>query len=68
MGIIFSMPAWGFLVRQAEKVRQYTPERWQGVALGAGLAARLVFAIVLLLVSASWLASGTYNPFIYFRF
>jgi hypothetical protein len=28
----------------------------------------LLVVVALLLISGSWLAGGTYNPFIYFRF
>jgi hypothetical protein len=38
-----------------------------GAQLG-GYLVELVLNVALLLVSAAWLAGGTYNPFIYFRF
>ena len=34
----------------------------------AGSATEFGLIVLLLVVSAAWLASGTYNPFIYFRF
>ena len=45
---------------------------WPRPAYLGGLAFGLVFEAVLLvallLISAAWLAGGTYNPFIYYRF
>jgi hypothetical protein len=38
------------------------------VAQAVGMALQLFLVVALLLISASWLAGGTYNPFIYFRF
>ena len=40
-----------------------------GNALGIfGQVLDIVFVLALLVISATWLAGGTYNPFIYFRF
>jgi hypothetical protein len=44
------------------------PSGLQPAAQAAGQAFELLLVTALLLVSASWLAGGTYNPFIYFRF
>jgi alginate O-acetyltransferase complex protein AlgI len=50
----------GLAARRAGKAR---------VLVDAGLAAAGVVALVLVLAAcATWLAAGTYNPFIYFRF
>ncbi len=68
VGVIGSAPVapaiwqWlsGLAARRAGSVR---------VVLEAGLAAAGVVVLVLMLVAAvTWLAAGTYNPFIYFRF
>jgi len=67
-GVIFSTPVW-------DNVRNGLGRRittWPRPAYLGGLAFGLVFEAVLLvallLISAAWLAGGTYNPFIYYRF
>jgi alginate O-acetyltransferase complex protein AlgI len=67
-GVLFSAPLWPWLLRGQKKMIEAIPVQWRfgaetgGAFLQAGLVA-LVFGL-----SAAWLASGTYNPFIYFRF
>ena len=68
LGIVFSMPVWNLALRRAEILRREVPPAWQPALLASGLALRLTITIAVLLISASWLAGGTYNPFIYFRF
>ena len=67
-GIIFAAPVWGTLKNQLVK----TSATWPVPARLGGLAFGLVFETVLLMallvISAAWLAGGTYNPFIYYRF
>jgi len=41
---------------------------WGIASQGIGAAAQLAVVLALLIISAAWLAGGTYNPFIYFRF
>ena len=36
--------------------------------LATGLVLEVILLVGLLIVSAAWLAGGTYNPFIYYRF
>ena len=44
------------------------PAAFQLATYTAGLTVELLLVVALLLISGSWLAGGTYNPFIYFRF
>lgn len=67
-GALFAMPTWGWLRNQVEALRNRLPEGWRGAATGTGLALQCVLVVALLLISGAWLAGGTYNPFIYFRF
>jgi alginate O-acetyltransferase complex protein AlgI len=67
-GVVFATPVWpwlrGTLARWAET---RTGVRQTAVAV-AGLVLDPLLMATLLLISAAWLAGGTYNPFIYFRF
>jgi alginate O-acetyltransferase complex protein AlgI len=67
-GAIFAMPAWGWIGRCARGLQRRLPEVLWPAAQVAGMALQLFLVVALLLISASWLAGGTYNPFIYFRF
>lgn len=67
-GIIFSMPAWSWLKTFLARVQGCVPATFQPVTQNLGLALELLLVVALLLISGSWLAGGTYNPFIYFRF
>jgi alginate O-acetyltransferase complex protein AlgI len=67
-GVVFAMPAWSWLQRGARRVEEWTPAALQPAARTAGQGLQLFLVVALLLISASWLAGGTYNPFIYFRF
>jgi alginate O-acetyltransferase complex protein AlgI len=68
LGVLFSMPFRPWLGRLRGKLMAALP---RGIRPGI-LCADLVFEPVLLMglfiLSAVWLAGGTYNPFIYFRF
>jgi alginate O-acetyltransferase complex protein AlgI len=44
------------------------PAGLQPATQNLGFALELFLVVALLLISGSWLAGGTYNPFIYFRF
>jgi alginate O-acetyltransferase complex protein AlgI len=68
LGVIFALPTWSGLRRNAGDLQRRLPAAWQPAAQAAGLGLQLVLVVALLLVSAAWLAGGTYNPFIYFRF
>jgi alginate O-acetyltransferase complex protein AlgI len=68
LGTMFSMPLWNWIRKGLDRLLAAAPLHLRpfvqtgGVLLEAGLLVG-VFAI-----AAAWLASGTYNPFIYFRF
>jgi alginate O-acetyltransferase complex protein AlgI len=67
-GAIFSVWSWNrfksFCARQAARC----PNPSRAILSNLGSAAEIVFVLALLVISAIWLADGTYNPFIYFRF
>ena len=67
-GVIFSMPAWAYLRNAFGGLQGRVPGPFQPAAYTAGRAVELFLVVALLLISGSWLAGGTYNPFIYFRF
>ncbi|MGD0615251.1 MAG: MBOAT family O-acyltransferase [Verrucomicrobiota bacterium] len=67
-GVLFAMPAWEWILDRARAVRRLLPGMTGTVAETAGLGLELLLVVALLLISAAWLAGGTYNPFIYFRF
>ena len=68
LAILFSTPAWPSFKEALERLCQRIPEQAQPVAQSAGALLEVLLITALLLISASWLAGGTYNPFIYFRF
>jgi alginate O-acetyltransferase complex protein AlgI len=67
-GVIFSMPIWAWISGKARQLHARVPEPLQPAALTAGMTLRLLLVVAALLMSAAWMAGGTYNPFIYFRF
>jgi alginate O-acetyltransferase complex protein AlgI len=68
IGIPFCGPLWGWLKKTCARLGNATPAKYRGGVqiFGAGL--EIVLIVGLLLISSAWLAGGTYNPFIYFRF
>jgi alginate O-acetyltransferase complex protein AlgI len=64
----FCAPLWGKTKSRCAQLAGKIPSQYQtGVRVfGAGLEVTIV--IGLLVISAIWLAGGTYHPFIYFRF
>ncbi len=68
LGLLFSMPVWPGLRNVARRISDAAPGYLQVAAQTAGSVLEAVILVALLLVSAAWLAGGTYNPFIYFRF
>ncbi len=52
----------------AEELRRFLPDRLAPVACWGRRLVEPVLLIALLIVCAAWLADGTYNPFIYYRF
>ena len=67
-GVLFSGPLWGWL---EERWNRLGRDRSGGVTTAleaAGVALEIGLVLLLFIVCAAWLAGGTYNPFIYFRF
>jgi alginate O-acetyltransferase complex protein AlgI len=67
-GCLFSAPLWPWLKTQANRLTAALPPRAQPGTEFAGYLLESALTVALLLISAAWLAGGTYNPFIYFRF
>lgn len=66
--VVFSTPCWPRLRQLLGQLSEKTPAGAQPVIQITGALAELFVLMALLVVSAAWLAGGTYNPFIYFRF
>ena len=68
IGVILSTPVWprltGWLKRDDEASTSVAP----ALLRAFGILIEPLVMIALFVVSAAWLAAGTYNPFIYFRF
>ena len=67
-GALFAMPAWAWCKARLVRALDRLPDGIGKVASAAGMTLECLIIIGLLLVSSVWLAGGTYNPFIYFRF
>jgi alginate O-acetyltransferase complex protein AlgI len=67
-GIPFCGPLWGRIKTSSIRLGQATPVSYRSRVKNVGYFLETVLIMGLLLVSAIWLAGGTYNPFIYFRF
>ena len=68
VGILFSGPLWNWLKRQGSRLASRWPGRAEHALRGAGAIVEMALVVAALVVSCAWLAGGTYNPFIYFRF
>jgi alginate O-acetyltransferase complex protein AlgI len=68
LGIVFSGPSWSGLKRRGSRLIQGSPLGFRPALQAFGATADIALNATLLLVSVVWLAGGTYNPFIYFRF
>jgi alginate O-acetyltransferase complex protein AlgI len=68
LGAAFSLPLWGAIKDFGERISRFMPDKVQPVYFAAGQIIEIVLVLALLLISSAWLAGGTYNPFIYFRF
>ena len=68
IGIPFSCPLWSWLLAKCAKLGSASPLAYRPAVMICGSALEIILIVALLLISAAWLASGTYNPFIYFRF
>ena len=67
-GVVFAMPFLSWLKAAWRKFVEALPGYLQRPVQVFGLALEPLLLAALLLVSSAWLAGGTYNPFIYFRF
>ena len=68
LGLLFSMPLWAAIKNTGAKLGGVIPAGGRGFYFGLGQVIEILLVVVLLVISAAWLAGGTYNPFIYFRF
>lgn len=69
LGMAFSLPLWGSIRATAGRIGERIPHpSVRAVCVGLGELVEVGLTVGLLLISAAWLAGGTYNPFIYFRF
>jgi alginate O-acetyltransferase complex protein AlgI len=68
IGLLLATPVCSWLETWAAGKMENWPERWSLAARAVGAGFQFVTVLALLILSAVWLAGGTYNPFIYFRF
>jgi hypothetical protein len=68
IAVAASAPLLPWLARKREVAGGGTHAAPARLALRAIDALDVVAVVALLILSGAWLASGTYNPFIYFRF
>lgn len=67
-GVVFSMPTWAAIKSAAQKIGAAAPVKLRPGVATFGLVLESALLIFLMLVCSAWLAGGTYNPFIYYRF
>ena len=67
-GAIFATPLLAWLKSTLTRAVDRLPGRASSALTAVGMTVEGVIVIGLLLISSAWLAGGTYNPFIYFRF
>ena len=68
LGVAFSLPLWQGVKTMGLRLGQLIPAPAREIYFGLGQVIEIVGVVALLLISSAWLAGGTYNPFIYFRF
>ena len=68
LGVFFSFFQWNKFKELCAQKTQRVPGLAGTILGGFGHVVEIVLILALLLISAAWLAGGTYNPFIYFRF
>jgi alginate O-acetyltransferase complex protein AlgI len=68
LGAAFSLPLWDAVKNTGVAIARFIPEPARPIYFGLGQILEIFLVVALLLISAAWLAGGTYNPFIYFRF
>ncbi len=67
-GIIFALPVYPFIKQARESIAEKLKDNTHIVLNNISAVSSTVALILILLVSVSSIASGSYNPFIYFRF
>lgn len=67
-GILFSGPLWNWMKTRCAKLEQALPVPDRPVVQVPSSVLEILLIVILLIASSAWLAGGTYNPFIYFRF
>ena len=67
-GILFSGPLWNWIKTSYAKLEQALPASDRPVVQVPWSIFEIVVIVILLFACSAWLAGGTYNPFIYFRF
>jgi len=67
-GVVFSTPAWSHVKHLLGRASALTPASVRPGLSAFGLLLETVLLVWLFLLSSVWLAGGTYNPFIYYRF
>ena len=67
-GAIFAVPTWTLIKLWLRKACYLSPAAIQDQLLSCGVLVETGLLIVSLLICSAWIAGGTYNPFIYFRF
>jgi alginate O-acetyltransferase complex protein AlgI len=68
LGAAFSMPLWAAIKKSVRESAGLLPASLRDVYLISARTIELAMVVASFLLSAAWLAGGTYNPFIYFRF
>ena len=69
LGVVFSIPLWRDLRASAVRFGQASAASFPRLVwMSLGRITEIILILALLLLSIAWLAGGTYNPFIYFRF
>jgi alginate O-acetyltransferase complex protein AlgI len=68
LGVVFSTPVVPAIQRQFDRIVQNAQTPWKGLYVAALSGLRLAGACATMVLCAAALASGTHNPFIYFRF
>jgi alginate O-acetyltransferase complex protein AlgI len=67
-GVVFSGPLWPWLEDRWTRLRRTRSARVATALEASGIGLEIGLVLLLLVACAAWLAGGTYNPFIYFRF
>ena len=68
LGLLFAAPLWPWLLQRLAALGGHVPSRLRTPLALAGHGLHSLLLTAMLLVCCAWIAAGTYNPFIYFRF